>query len=336
MNIKISFRFIILLTFHCLAMAAENRSENDNIETDDFVIESVRDIQSIVFTDTTLTTVDNRVYKIQHLPEDPALLADFLALSAKEKEQYYQRRNSILKGLIEKMDREKSINFLGRYITYKGKVMKLANRVVNFVTRRASTVNSTVEEPADYFKIGVQQIQELITKLEIELWKSSALIAEVNTPGRSIGLNGAIGLGIRKKGGMLNWALGIGYFENKELKKNYVEFYLIQEKFAEAFTYAAPSYLGLRIAWLNWRNEKTMEISGNVYGEGRNMPAALPYMYRSKNEFSMVSGVGLDALDLVVPMQTFAQAYKTTWHRRHFRIYFNSRRSKLECSTFYK
>ncbi len=338
---KLKLLYVLLIMavvgnlFSISAHSAENSQDanlsQENIDTvvtkDDIQIERVWQEGTVRFTETEAITESGQRYKISPLPTDPEMLAEFNSLSRAEMEQFYKRRNSILAGIIEKMDKEGQSKFLGRYAVLKGRVIKFF--------KRDKSPNIKLNDNEQLVELGKEELQELIKKVEAELWRSSRLISDVNVKGQSLALNGAIGMGLKKTGLMLNWALGIGYFRNEQTGDSYLEFFVIQERFHKAFTYALPSYAGVKVGWLNWRNEKQVERFGTARGVGINMPTALPYIFRSPGEFALATGMGVDALDLIVPMQSFAQTYMTKWRRSHFRINFKSKDPVRMCRGFY-
>jgi hypothetical protein len=323
-------RLLLLLVllgnlFSVCAYSAEEPSAD--VTREDIQIEKVWQEGTVQFTETEAIAESGTRYKISPLPTDPELLAEFNTLSRAEMEQFYKRRNSILASIIEKMDKEGQSKFLGRYAVVKGRVIKFF--------KRDKTQGPSLKDTEQLVEIGKEELQELVRKVEAELWRSCKLISDVNVKGRSLALNGAVGLGVKKTGMILNWAFGIGYFKNEQTGDSYLEFFAIQERFHKAFTYALPSYAGVKVSWLNWRNEKDIERFGTARGTGINMPTALPYIFRSPNEFSLATGMGIDAVDLIVPMQSFAQTYMTKWKRSHFRINFKSKDPVRMCRRFY-
>lgn len=329
LTLKLSHLVLILVVFgNFISMAVSAAEETPDLNKEDIQIEKSWQEGKVRFTDVEAIAESGARYKISPLPSDPESLAEFNALSSAEKKKYYIRRNSILASIIEKMDKEGQTRFLGRYAVISGRVIKFF--------KRDKSPNVKLNDTQQLVEIGKEQLQELIQKIESELWKSCRLISDVNVKGRlSLAVNGAIGMGLKQKGLILNWAFGVGYFRNEQTGDSYIEFFAIEERFHKAITYALPSYLGVKVSWLNWRNEKTIERTGSARGEGINMPAALPYIFRSKNEFSLATGVGVDAVDLIVPMQSFAQTYMTKWHRMYFRINFESKNPVYTCRKFY-
>ena len=106
--------------FSISAHSAENSQDanlsQENIDTvvtkDDIQIERVWQEGTVRFTETEAITESGQRYKISPLPTDPEMLAEFNSLSRAEMEQFYKRRNSILAGIIEKMDKEGQSKFL--------------------------------------------------------------------------------------------------------------------------------------------------------------------------------------------------------------------------------
>lgn len=296
-------------------------------ELKDSDIESIRSEDIFSFDKTKMITSRGVTYYLRELPRDEEVKSEFLTLSPESQEIFFKRRNSILQGIIEKIDREKSTKMLGRFTSIRGKVIKLKDKLFGKSTE--STENKT--EIIDYQEIGTKEIQNLVTKLEGELFKSARLIANQDVKGRSLALNIALGFGLKSFGALLNFSLGIGYFENIQTGQKYIELFLVSEKFKHALSFAAPVFTGAKVAWLTMRNDKLNETKGKTMGNSLTLPMAIPSIYRNQAELSISSSLGIDFLDIFIPMQTLAQSYNTTWKRWHYRIYLSTPRPTKTC-----
>lgn len=298
---------------------------------EDSDVESIRSEEIFSFDKTRMTTSRGVIYTLRELPSDEAVKSEFLTLSPEAQEIFFKRRNSIIQGIIEKVDREKSTKMLGRFTSIRGKVIKFKDKIFG-------KTNQNVEdngEIVNYQELGSKEIQNLVTTLENELFKSARLIANQDVRGRSLALNIGLGFGLKSFGALLNFSLGIGYFENIQTGQKYIELFLISEKFNKALSFAAPVFAGAKVAWITMRNDKLNEQSGKTIGSSLTLPMAIPSIYRNQAELSISSNIGLDLLDVVIPMQTLAQSYNTTWKRWHYRIYLSSDRPTNACAKKY-
>ncbi|MBL7544153.1 MAG: hypothetical protein JNL11_10065 [Bdellovibrionaceae bacterium] len=324
--------FVLVFSFFSLfASANENTDE----------IESVRKEGRVYFSDTEAITEKGDRYIIQDKPNDPELLAQFEAMSPTEQETFYRRRNEILAGIIDKAASDKQKNFLGRYTIIK-------DTVVKFVTRKNQSKNGKMT-PEDILQLGKDQVQSLITNIENELWRSSKVIGNTNVKGKSFTITGAFGFGLDRTGFMQNWGLGIGYYKNELTGDKYTELFIIRERFQKTFTYMAAMFGGVRVGWLDWRSEKSvnwnnenetdwqhgksLRTKGTVNGTGVSLPLILPYIYRAQAELSMTTRLGVDLLDIPLPWQTMLQVYLTDTKKRYLR--FNRPGRQSLCRNFY-
>ncbi len=358
-----NFKYLVIFLIICLVLNSwaidlpekknpiaqeDNQQEQKDNRQEQIVIESIKKQSDFIFTSNEILTPNGRRFQIQNEPSDEELKIEFNKLTQEEKDQYYQRRNSILQGFLGNVDSEKKTLFLGRFASYK-------NKVIKFFTKKSGRdvgqkdLNDQKEKIEEAFEIskekeltgfGEDEIQKLISKIEDELWSSFRVVSEQNVKGRFLALNGVLSLGIRSSraeplGAMLHWSLGIGYFENIETKEKYIEIFLIRQRTKKVHNYMAHVFLGVKVGWLNWRFDQENVKSGKAEGEAVYLPTVLPTILRNHREFSLVSSMGISPLDMVIPMFSFFQYYETHWKKNFFRLYFNSKVNKNICLAYY-
>lgn len=353
LNSKYLFIFLIF----CLGpnLWAIDLSEEKNLnvyhenQQEQIVIESIKNESDFLFTSNEIWTPHGRRFQIQNEPSDETLKNEFNKLTQEEKDQYYQRRNSILQGILGNLDSEKRTLFLGRFASYKNKVIKFftkkSSRDVGpndlYVEKDSIEGDIEISKEKEFTDFGENEVQKLISKIEAELWRSFLVVSETNVKGRFLALNGVLSLGVRSSGvkplgAMLHWSLGIGYFENNETKEKYIELFLIRQRTKKIHNYMAHAFLGVKIGWLNWRFDHENIKSGKVEGEAIYLPTVLPTILRNQSEFSLVSSMGISPLDMFIPMFSFFQYFETHWKKNFFRFYFNPKVTKNICLTYYQ
>lgn len=324
-----NFRFklfiaCVLIQFSLTSFAQTSEESNPAYEVS---IENIENFVEPKYTPDQVIMPSGRTFILQSEPSGEAQIETYNQLSDADKTIFFQNRNKIIGSILSKIDSDKKMNLLGKMIILKDKL-------VSYKLKLRGAKNTTEQNAElDKMKLGQEQVQKIVSVIDSKLWDQAKVVAKVNAKGKQFAVNGNFGFGIFKKGRLLNWSLGIGYYYNEETQKRYLEFFAVQEKFVEATTYAAPAFLGVRINWINWRNEDPNNLSVNE-GKGTYLPAALPNIYINPNELQILSGLGIDFLDFVVPMQTFAQSYEVTWKRYSKRYDINYSGKNL-CSSLF-
>lgn len=290
--------------------------------------------EKLIITNSSITLTSGRVYKLMTAPLDQETESLFNQLSGYEQQKFFFFRNKMISTIISRIDSDKRNRFIGKMIIVKDKA-------VSFFTKRSmvSDFNAEVtdaEDVIDKIKLGQEQLQNFVTKMDVLLWKNCITLGRRNSSGASVALHGNLGLGVLKIGKLFNYSLGMGYQYNIETGKQYLEFFMMREKFKHAYTFAAPVFMGLRVNWLSIRNDDCKIVSTKK-GEAHIFPLWLPKLYFSNDEFQIVNKWGVDLLDLVVLGQTAAQYYETEWEKKSFRVNIGTRKdsNSLRCLKHY-
>ena len=270
-----------------------------------------------------VTLSNNSTYLLSVLPKSNVLADQFRSMSAAEQASFYENRLKIIRPILEGLSTQKKKQFLGKMIVFQDRILR--------VFKKSKETFSSIELSNQ--EIGKAEIQRLIEKLDETLWESCMVLAKVNQKGKSISLSILLGAGVLKKGKLLGASLGIGFFQDINTGKRYLEFFYTKDYFDKAYTYALPTFIGVKVNWLNWRYKPEKSDINNI-GKGYSFPMWFPKLFTSPNEFQMTSKFGIDFVDLIIPFQTIAQFYETSWKRHVFRTNLNFKKLNL-CNKFY-
>lgn len=258
-----------------------------------------------------------QVYKLSETPKNLEIREKFLNMKNEDKEQFYANRIKIMKPIVQGLEGKKKTQFIGKLIIFKNKILRI-NKQDN---------SSNIILGAE--KMGRDKIQQLVDLLDSALWEGCLALAKVNEKGKSISITITLGAGFKKIGKLFGFSLGIGFYEDIQTGKRIVDFFYTKDSFDKAHTYALPSFVGVRVNWMNWRNSLGV-ANGEINGKGYSFPLWLPKLYVSPSEIQIASRFGIDILDLLIPFQTAAQFYEVNWVKKSFQPDINNK-----CEKFY-
>lgn len=263
---------------------------------------------------------NGQIYNLTELPLSEEVKKSFYSLSTEEQNLFYQNRVNILKPIIQGLDGGKKKQFIGKLLVFKNRILK--------ITKKQNEIDLENES----MTLGKEKLQELVDLIDAALWDGCVVLSKVNQKGKSISLTATLGGGFKKTGKILGLSLGVGYYKDIQSGKTIIEFFFTKDSFRKAHTYALPSFVGVRVNWLSWRNS-TGVFDNIIQGKGYSFPLWLPKLYVSPNEIHIASRFGIDLVDLLIPMQTAAQFYEINWSKK---VYLKDLVNKNRCLELYK